>query len=92
MRKSKGTPVVPLGMLAHRLIDGLSVVIGNCDFGSERVAAKVGLFHAAPSHPRNRMLIVVDFNRHRGELANMMCNEKNKRLLLARPDAGRAAR
>lgn len=67
MGESNGRPVVPVCMLAHELLNRLTVIIGNCDLAIERAAELAWIKHLYTIRETARCM-VVELNRHQCEL------------------------
>lgn len=67
MGESNGRRVVPVCMLAHELLNRLTVIIGNCDLAIEKAADLEWVRHLSTIRESARCM-VVELNRHQSEL------------------------
>jgi hypothetical protein len=71
VKKSDVTPV-PLCLLAHEMINRLSVIIGNCDLAESRIPADSECLKRLCAIRESARTMVVELNRHQCELQGLM--------------------
>jgi len=70
VKKSSPKPVLPPCMLAHQLLNRLTVIIGNCDLVIERTPADSEWAKLLFVIRENARAMAEDLSRHQGELDN----------------------
>jgi len=71
MEKSAGRPV-PVCMLAHEMINRLSVIVGNCDLMGTKIPADSECAKRLSAIRESARIMAAELNRHQCELNGLM--------------------
>jgi hypothetical protein len=71
MEKSDGRPV-PVCMLAHEMINRLSVIVGNCDLMGTKISADSECAKRLSAIRESACVMAAELNRHQCELQGLM--------------------